>query len=49
MTRFTLTALATATLLAALPVTAQTVLKFSHTDQQAGARQAAAQVFAKKV
>jgi TRAP-type transport system periplasmic protein len=28
---------------------AQTVLKFSHTDQQAGARQAAAQVFAKKV
>ena len=49
MTRFTFTALATATLLAALPVTAQTVLKFSHTDQQAGARQAAAQVFAKKV
>ena len=33
MTRFTLTALATATLLAALPVTAQTVLKFSHTGQ----------------
>ena len=28
---------------------AQTVLKFSHTDQQAGARQAAAQLFAKKV
>jgi tripartite ATP-independent transporter DctP family solute receptor len=28
---------------------AQTVLKFSHTDQQAGARQAAAQIFAKKV
>lgn len=28
---------------------AQTVLKFSHTDQQQGARQAAAQVFAKKV
>ncbi len=28
---------------------AQTVLKFSHTDQQSGARQAAAQVFAKKV
>jgi len=28
---------------------AQTVLKFSHTDQQAGARQAAAEVFAKKV
>ena len=28
---------------------AQTVLKFSHTDQQAGARQAAAALFAKKV
>ena len=33
----------------ALPATAQTVLKFSHTDQQAGARQAAAALFAKKV
>ena len=33
----------------ALPAAAQTVLKFSHTDQQAGARQAAANVFAKKV
>ena len=31
------------------PAWAQTVLKFSHTDQQAGARQAAAVVFAKKV
>lgn len=40
---------AAAVLAAALPVAAQTVLKFSHTDQQAGARQAAAQVFAKKV
>ncbi len=49
MSRFTFTALATATLLVALPASAQTVLKFSHTDQQAGARQAAAQVFAKKV
>jgi TRAP-type transport system periplasmic protein len=28
---------------------AQTILKFSHTDQQQGARHAAAQVFAKKV
>jgi TRAP-type transport system periplasmic protein len=28
---------------------AQTTLKFSHTDQQAGARQAAAQIFARKV
>lgn len=28
---------------------AQTVLKFSHTDQQSGARQAAAELFAKKV
>jgi TRAP-type transport system periplasmic protein len=33
----------------ALPAAAQTVLKFSHTDQQAGARQAAATLFAKKV
>jgi tripartite ATP-independent transporter DctP family solute receptor len=49
MSRFTFTALATAALLIALPASAQTVLKFSHTDQQAGARQAAAQVFAKKV
>jgi tripartite ATP-independent transporter DctP family solute receptor len=30
-------------------VEAQTVLKFSHTDQQDGARQAAAELFAKKV
>ncbi len=49
MSRFTFTTLAAAALLVALPVSAQTVLKFSHTDQQAGARQAAAQVFAKKV
>jgi TRAP-type transport system periplasmic protein len=46
-------ALLTAALLAALaahaPASAQTVLRFSHTDQQAGARQAAAQVFARKV
>ncbi len=49
MTRFALiTAAALATALA-LPASAQTVLKFSHTDQQAGARQAAAQVFARKV
>ena len=33
----------------AAPAAAQTVLKFSHTDQQAGARQAAAQLFARKV
>jgi TRAP-type transport system periplasmic protein len=33
----------------AASVNAQTILKFSHTDQQQGARQAAAQVFAKKV
>ncbi|MDP1991270.1 MAG: hypothetical protein Q8K00_09610, partial [Syntrophales bacterium] len=30
-------------------VEAQTVLKFSHTDQQQGARQGAAEIFAKKV
>jgi tripartite ATP-independent transporter DctP family solute receptor len=33
----------------AAPAGAQTILKFSHTDQQQGARQAAAQVFARKV
>ncbi|MDP1740151.1 TRAP transporter substrate-binding protein [Polaromonas sp.] len=33
----------------ATSASAQTILKFSHTDQQQGARQAAAQVFAKKV
>ena len=43
-----LTALALA-VAGSLPAAAQTVLKFSHTDQQAGARQAAAQLFAKKV
>ena len=45
---FGLTALALAAAFA-LPAAAQTVLKFSHTDQQAGARQAAANIFAKKV
>jgi tripartite ATP-independent transporter DctP family solute receptor len=49
MKRFTFTALAVASMAFALPAGAQTVLKFSHTDQQAGARQAAAQVFARKV
>ena len=50
MNRFSLITLAAGTLLAlSLPGHAQTVLKFSHTDQQAGARQAAAQIFAKKV
>ncbi len=49
MQRFTLTATAVAALAIGLPALAQTTLKFSHTDQQAGARQAAAQVFAKKV
>jgi tripartite ATP-independent transporter DctP family solute receptor len=49
MKRFTFTALAVAAMAIALPASAQTVLKFSHTDQQAGARQAAAQLFARKV
>lgn len=50
MFKTTLAAIAAASLAAwALPASAQTVLKFSHTDQQAGARQAAAQVFARKV
>jgi tripartite ATP-independent transporter DctP family solute receptor len=43
-----LAALALAAWLAA-PAAAQTVLRFSHTDQLAGARQASAQVFARKV
>ncbi len=42
-------ALAAAGFSFAAGVCAQTVLKFSHTDQQQGARQAGAQVFAKKV
>ncbi len=49
MKRFVLTTTAVAAMALALPAAAQTVLKFSHTDQQAGARQAAAEVFAKKV
>ena len=49
MPRFSMTAIAALALAAALPASAQTTLKFSHTDQQAGARQAAAQLFAKKV
>jgi TRAP-type transport system periplasmic protein len=36
-------------LLPATPISAQTVLKFSHTDQQSGGRQAAATIFARKV
>ncbi len=39
----------TALALASAAAPAQTTLKFSHTDQQAGARQAAAQLFARKV
>ncbi len=49
MKRFTLAAVAAATMVLSMPALAQTVLKFSHTDQQAGARQAAATLFAKKV
>ncbi len=49
MKRLTLTALSAAIFAIAGPAAAQTVLKFSHTDQQAGARQAAAVLFAKKV
>ncbi|MCB2022685.1 MAG: TRAP transporter substrate-binding protein [Burkholderiaceae bacterium] len=45
---FTLAALAAAVALA-LPASAQTVLKFSHTDQPGGSRQKSAEVFAKKV
>jgi TRAP-type transport system periplasmic protein len=49
MKRLTHAALAAAIVAIAGPAAAQTVLKFSHTDQQAGARQAAASLFAKKV
>ncbi|MCK6434291.1 MAG: ABC transporter substrate-binding protein, partial [Aquabacterium sp.] len=42
-------ALALAALLAAPTSDAQTVLKFSHTDQQEGGRQSAAMLFARKV
>ncbi len=42
-------ALALVTTLCATPVQAQTVLKFSHTDQPGGARNAAALLFAKSV
>lgn len=42
-------ALAAVTATMAMGINAQTILKFSHTDQQSGARQAAAQIFAKKV
>jgi tripartite ATP-independent transporter DctP family solute receptor len=45
--RYTLIAAAAAFSVASLQ--AQTILKFSHTDQQSGARQAAAVVFGKKV
>ena len=45
--RFSLTALASLALTCGAH--AETILKFSHTDQQQGARQAAAQLFAKKV
>ncbi len=49
MKKLTQVALAAAAFALASAASAQTILKFSHTDQQAGARQAAAQVFAKKV
>lgn len=45
----TLLAIALGCMSFAATVNAQTALKFSHTDQQQGARQAAAQIFAKKV
>lgn len=49
MKTFRLALIASAASLSIMAAQAQTVLKFSHTDQQGGARQAAAQVFAKKV
>jgi tripartite ATP-independent transporter DctP family solute receptor len=47
--RLSVLSLAAACLAFAGAANAQTILKFSHTDQQLGARHAAAQVFAKKV
>lgn len=47
--RLTLIALATAALAMAMPAAAQTVLRFSHTDQPGGARHKAAELFGKKV
>lgn len=49
MTRILLAAAAALALAASNPAAAQTVLKFSHTDQQEGGRHAAAQLFARKV
>ncbi len=46
---FAIAAIAAAAMAAAVPAAAQTVLKFSHTDQPGGARQKAALQFAEKV
>lgn len=46
---FAIAAVAAAAMAAVAPATAQTVLKFSHTDQPGGARQKAALQFAEKV
>ncbi len=46
---FAIAAVAAAAMAAAAPAAAQTVLKFSHTDQPGGARQKAALQFAEKV
>jgi TRAP-type transport system periplasmic protein len=48
-TTFTRCALTLAATMLAISAQAQTILKFSHTDQTQGARHAAAQIFAKKV
>jgi TRAP-type transport system periplasmic protein len=47
--RLTLIALAAAALVVSIPAAAQTVLRFSHTDQPGGTRSKAADLFAKKV
>ena len=49
MVKFSMVLTAIALAAGASGVSAQTILKFSHTDQAQGARHAAAQVFAKKV
>ena len=47
--RLTLIAMAAAALTLSIPASAQTVLRFSHTDQPGGTRDNAAKLFAKKV
>ncbi|MEO8543252.1 MAG: TRAP transporter substrate-binding protein [Burkholderiaceae bacterium] len=49
MKLFALAAIAAAAIAVAMPTSAQTILKFSHTDQPGGSRQKSAELFAQKV